>query len=62
MKFAAYFNSQAAAIVGMWGMELHLNNAKSREVLGIEYTNQRQSVIDSAHSLIATGEVKLQKL
>ena len=61
LKFAAYFNAQAAAIVELWGMEIDMNNAKSKQVLGIEYTDINKSLIETAYSLLKTGQVKLEK-
>jgi len=55
LKFASYFNSQAKAIVEMWGLELDMDNSKSKQVLGIEYTDINTSLIETAHSLIKTG-------
>jgi len=39
----------------MWGTEMNLSNARSREVLGIDYREMNQSIVDMVDSMIEKG-------
>ena len=56
IKFVGFFRSDAAKIAQYWGHELEFNNARSREVLGIEYsTSSSQTLEDMCNSMIDFG-------
>ena len=53
----ALFNGEAAAIKPLWGMQQSFDNSKTREVLGIQFRDIKQSVIEMSVTLIETGYV-----
>ena len=57
VKFGALFVSQLKLVKNMLNKTILYDNTKSKEILGIQYIPVKQSIIDTAHSLIEYGIV-----
>eukprot|EP00347_Sterkiella_histriomuscorum_P002260 403368849 len=58
IKFVALFDKQAKMILPFWNKALNLDNRKSREILGIQYQNTRDTIVGMADSMIDSGLIK----
>lgn len=57
IKFASYFNSQVKLLLPVWRRELRVDNTQSREVLGIEYRDPKDTLKAMGDCLIDIGAV-----
>ena len=58
---ASCFNAEAAAMYPMWGRVITLDNSQTQQVLGINFTPVKQSVLEMSETLIETGYVPQPK-
>ena len=58
IKFAGLFRADARKAAKYWGVEAHVNNARSREVLGINYRTCNESLKDMGHSMLDLGLIR----
>jgi hypothetical protein len=58
LKVAAMFDPVAAHAVDKFAWEHDLDNSRSKQVLGINYTPVKESVVDMAYSMFKTGAVQ----
>jgi dihydroflavonol-4-reductase len=58
MKMAALFDKKIKLLLPLWGVDRTFHNAKSKEVLGIEYIDMKKTVTEMAGTLIEYGYVK----
>ena len=52
IKFASFFSSQVKTLIPMWRRHLAVNNQLSRDILGIEYRDYRETLRATVESLI----------
>ena len=57
-KFASFFNAEAATILPMWGFEMHVDNARSKQVLELSYRTPKESINEMVYSMIDTGIIE----
>lgn len=56
---ACWFDSQAEILKPYWGRMITFDNLPSRTELGIIYTSNRKTLLDSAYSLLEKGKIKV---
>lgn len=44
-----------------WGVEWSMDNTRSKEVLGIEYPDMKQEILDMVENLIELGVIENKK-
>ncbi len=52
---AAVFRSDAATIVELWGQEYDVQNARSKEMLGMQYRPIKTSIEEMGEKMIEFG-------
>ena len=57
VKLMSFFKPDAAKIVDIWGIENKYSNERSKRILGIEYIDIRQSLIEGAYTMIEQGVI-----
>ena len=57
VKFASFFNDEAALMVPLWNVKLEVNNSRSKEILGINYRPPKESFNEMVYSMIETGVI-----
>ena len=55
VKIASWFDGTIKMILPIWGKNLQLSNARSKEVLKIEYHNAKESITIMATTMIDCG-------
>ena len=58
LTIASIFHSGASNLKKQWGVQTTSDNSKSQRILGINYREPKESLIDMIASLIETGYVK----
>lgn len=58
IKLASWFSSEASLVAKVWGKEAQFENKKSIELLGLNYTDYKESINLMAETLIQLGEIK----
>ena len=58
MKFASYFNDEAAAVLPNWGKDWKLDTSKSKEILGIQYRPAKESFSEMVNMMIENGWIE----
>lgn len=57
MRIVSIWDSEAAAIMPLWGLEKTFDNKETKDILGIEFIDPKQSTLDMAETLIDTGYI-----
>lgn len=57
MWLASFFNSRADGMYKRWDKQMTFENAKTREMLGIDFIPMEQSVSEMVETMIQTGYV-----
>jgi hypothetical protein len=58
LKIAAWIDDTAKSIIPQWDKVQRVSNRFSIEALGMEYTDHKTSIIDTAESLLNLGMIK----
>lgn len=58
LKVASWIDDTAKSILPQWDKEQRLNNKLSIDLLGMQYTHHRQTIIDMGENFIEMGIVK----
>jgi nucleoside-diphosphate-sugar epimerase len=58
VKMASLWDPTVKMILPMWGKEFKIDNKRSREILGIDYRQKRETIIEMANALISYGYIK----
>mmetsp|Transcript_6562 Transcript_6562/g.10548 ORF Transcript_6562/g.10548 Transcript_6562/m.10548 type:complete len:140 (-) Transcript_6562:49-468(-) len=53
--FGSLFRDDMKLMVKMWNIDLEIDPIQTREVLGIEFTDLKKSILDMAESMIDCG-------
>jgi dihydroflavonol-4-reductase len=53
----SWCDGEAASMIGMWGIEKHLDNSPSKDLLGIKYRPLKETLKDMVEALIKTGYI-----
>mmetsp|Transcript_23156 Transcript_23156/g.22635 ORF Transcript_23156/g.22635 Transcript_23156/m.22635 type:complete len:233 (-) Transcript_23156:59-757(-) len=56
-KLASFFDPAVKTIIPIWKKELFVSNEKSKQMLGVEYTDMRKSLVDMVESLIKYQQI-----
>jgi nucleoside-diphosphate-sugar epimerase len=57
IKLASFFSSEVKLLIPMWRRVLTIDNRQSREILGIEYRDYRETLKATGDSLIQFGAI-----
>ena len=57
-SIGSIFMSELKSVMEEWGIELLLDNKKSREILGIEYRPIEKSITEMVYSMWETGALQ----
>jgi nucleoside-diphosphate-sugar epimerase len=56
-KFASWFDKSMKNIIKAWGKDSKFDNSRSKNVLGLDYYEPKQSILAMAESLFESGQV-----
>ena len=57
LSIASWFDNTIKLTMDRWGITYKIDNEPSKQVLGIQYTDCRQSILEMAESLIELGYI-----
>ena len=57
-KFASFFSKEVADLIPMWGLEMHVDNTRSKQVLQLSYRPPKESINEMVYSMIETGIIE----
>ena len=57
LTIAAWFDAEARTMKPLWGLEHSYDNTSTREILGINFIDFKQSVCEMSETLISTGYI-----
>ena len=57
IKLASVFSSEVKLLIPMWRRVLQIDNLQSREILGIEYRDHRETLKATGEGLIKFGAI-----
>ena len=58
MKFASYFNDEAAAVLPNWGKDWSVDTSMSKDILGIQYRPAKESFSEMVNMMIENGWIE----
>ena len=58
MKFASYFNDEAAAVLPNWGKDWSCDTSMSEDILGIQYRPAKESFSEMVNMMIENGWIE----
>lgn len=58
LKVASWIDDTAKSILPQWDKEQRLSNKKSIDLLGLQYRNHRETIVDMGENFIEVGIVK----
>ena len=58
LKVASWIDGTAKSILPQWDKEQRLSNKRSIDLLGMQYTDHKQTIIDMAENFIDIGLIK----
>ena len=61
MYLISWFSYDAQAALDKWDHEQTFDTSKSKNVLGIEYSDVRKSIMDTAMTLMQAGAVEIKQ-